>query len=129
MESAQEGDLCRAAAKSRRLLCLRRSLGSTGDPRSFRQRDSRSYGLRVAVVTIAGVGAMDHVNGALTDGILSNPDDPAELKTKILRMLDPVHRSLLVREARETAEKYTWDNYLDRLEQTLLECTKRSSVR
>src|SRR6266508_6228612 len=81
------------------------------------------------VVTVAGVGAMDHVNGALTDGILSNPDDPAELKTKILRMLDRVRRSLLAREAMETAEKYTWDNYLDRLEQTLLKCTKRSSVR
>jgi len=81
------------------------------------------------VVTVAGVGAMDHVNGALTDGILSNPDDPAELKTKILRMLDRVRRSLLAREAREMAEKYTWDNYLDRVEQTLLECIKRSSVR
>jgi len=81
------------------------------------------------VVTVAGVGAMDHVNGALTDGILSNPDDPTELKTKILRMLDRERRSLLAREARETAEKYTWDNYLDRLEQTLRECTKRPSVR
>ncbi len=81
------------------------------------------------VVTVPGVGAMDHVNGALTDGILSNPDDPAELKTKILQMLDPARWSLLAREARETAEKYTWDNYLDRVEQTLRECTKRSSVR
>jgi UDP-glucose:(heptosyl)LPS alpha-1,3-glucosyltransferase len=76
------------------------------------------------VVTVAGVGAMDHVNGALSEGILSNPDDPAELKAKILRMLDRARWPLLAREARQTAEKSTWDNYLDRLEQTLRECSR-----
>jgi len=81
------------------------------------------------VVTVAGVGAMDHVNGALSEGILCNPDDPAELKAKILKMLDRVHWPLLAREARETAEKHTWDAYLDRVEQTLLECRRQSTLR
>jgi UDP-glucose:(heptosyl)LPS alpha-1,3-glucosyltransferase len=76
------------------------------------------------VLTAAGVGAMEVFNGVLRDGILSNPDDPVELKTKILRMMDRAHWSFLAREARETAEKYTWHNYLDRIEQTLIECSK-----
>lgn len=76
------------------------------------------------VLTAAGVGAMEVFNGVLRDGILSNPDDPVELKTKILRMMDRAHWSFLAREARETAVKYTWDNYLDRIEQTLIECSK-----
>jgi UDP-glucose:(heptosyl)LPS alpha-1,3-glucosyltransferase len=74
------------------------------------------------VVTVAGIGAMDHVDGALRDGILSNPDDPAELKTKISQMLDRSRWSILSRKARETAKQCTCDNYLDRVEQTLREC-------
>jgi glycosyltransferase involved in cell wall biosynthesis len=77
------------------------------------------------VVTVAGVGAMDRVNGALSEGILSNPDDPQELKTKILQMLNRGRWSLLAREARQTAERFTWDNYLDRLEQMLVECCRK----
>jgi glycosyltransferase involved in cell wall biosynthesis len=80
------------------------------------------------VITVAGIGAMDHVDGALRDGILSNPDDPAELKTKIAQMLDRSRWSLLSRKARETAKNCTWDNYLDRVEQTLRECSKQSSA-
>lgn len=79
------------------------------------------------VVTVPGVGAMDHVNGALSEGILSDPDDPAELKAKILRMSDRGQWPLLAREAREIAEKHTWDTYLDRVEQTLLECSRQST--
>jgi UDP-glucose:(heptosyl)LPS alpha-1,3-glucosyltransferase len=81
------------------------------------------------VVTVAGVGAMDGVDGALKEGILANPDDASELKAKILRMLDRSRWSLLAREARKTAEKYTWDKYLDRVEQTLLQCANQLSTR
>lgn len=77
------------------------------------------------VITVAGVGAMDDVGGVLNDGILTNPDDPAELKTKILQMLDRSHWPLLAGEARKTAEKHTWDAYLGRLEQTLRECSRQ----
>lgn len=76
------------------------------------------------VVASADVGAVEVLDGPLRDGIVSNPDDPKELKSTILGMLDESRWSLLSREARKTAEKYTWDNYLDRVEQTLIECSK-----
>ena len=76
------------------------------------------------VVAADKIGAMDVFSGGLRDGIVSNPDDPAELKSIILHMLDPSRWSVLSREARKTAEIYTWDNYFDRIEQTLLECSR-----
>jgi UDP-glucose:(heptosyl)LPS alpha-1,3-glucosyltransferase len=78
-------------------------------------------------VASAEVGAMDGITGPLADGIVANPDDPEELKTKILAILNRDDWSLLAREARSTAEKFTWDNYLDRLEQMLVECCRRPS--
>jgi glycosyltransferase involved in cell wall biosynthesis len=62
------------------------------------------------------------MNGPLAEGIVSDPDDPGEIKEKILKLLDRTRWSLLAREARQAAEKYTWDKYLDHLEQTLFEC-------
>ena len=77
------------------------------------------------VVTVAGVGALDHASAALCAGILSDPGDPSELKSKILQMLDEGRWPALAQEARQTAEKYTWDNYLDKVEQTLREGCRR----
>lgn len=77
------------------------------------------------VVTVAGVGAMDRVNGLLSEGILANPDDPNELKAKISGMLNRSRWALLAREARQAAERFTWDIYLDRLEKMLLECCQK----
>jgi UDP-glucose:(heptosyl)LPS alpha-1,3-glucosyltransferase len=74
------------------------------------------------VVASAEVGAMNGMNGPLAEGIVSDPDDPGEIKEKILKLLDRTRWSLLAREARQVAEKYTWDKYLDHLEQTLFEC-------
>jgi UDP-glucose:(heptosyl)LPS alpha-1,3-glucosyltransferase len=76
------------------------------------------------VVAAEGIGAMDVFNGALRDGIVSNADDPAELKSTILEMLDRSRWSTLTREARKTAETYSWDKYLDRIEQTLRDCRR-----
>ena len=74
------------------------------------------------VVASADVGAMNGMDGPLAEGIVSDPDDPAELKAKILNMLDRTRWPLFAREARKAAEQYTWDKYLDRVEQTLFEC-------
>jgi UDP-glucose:(heptosyl)LPS alpha-1,3-glucosyltransferase len=79
------------------------------------------------VITVPGVGAMDQVEGNLRDGLLANPDDRQELKTKILRMLDPARRSVLSKEARQVAEKYTWRAYLDQVESSLYDCCKQSA--
>ncbi len=78
------------------------------------------------VVASAEVGAMNGMNGPLAEGIVSDPDDPAELKAKILKMLERRRWPLLAREARQAAEQYTWDKYLDRMEQTLFECCGKS---
>ena len=71
------------------------------------------------VITVPGVGATDKMEGELKEGILSNPDDPIELKSKILRFLDPARWSSLSRQARQLAEEFTWENYLDGVESCL----------
>lgn len=79
----------------------------------------------IPVVTVPGVGAMDRVNGLLSEGILSDPDDPKELKAKILQMLNRNRWTLLACEARRTAERCNWEHYFDRIEQMLLECRRK----
>jgi glycosyltransferase involved in cell wall biosynthesis len=72
---------------------------------------------------------MDQVEGELKDGILTNPNDAEELKTKILRLLNPLRWQLLSIKARQAAEKYTWRAYLDRIETSLYEaCTQSAPV-
>jgi UDP-glucose:(heptosyl)LPS alpha-1,3-glucosyltransferase len=78
------------------------------------------------VITVPGVGAMDRVEGDLKNGILTNPDDPHELKQKILRLLDPARWPLLSQQARQAAEKYTWRAYIDNVERSLYECCRQS---
>lgn len=79
------------------------------------------------VITVPGVGAMDRVDGELKEGILINPDDPQELKTKILRLLDPIRWPSLSLKARQMAEKYTWTAYLDQIEESLYDCCNGSA--
>lgn len=81
------------------------------------------------VVAAARVGASGIISGNLSAGIVMDPANPAELKAKILHMLDPALWPLLAAEARRIAEKFTWDHYLDRIEQTLYECAPPSHVR
>jgi UDP-glucose:(heptosyl)LPS alpha-1,3-glucosyltransferase len=78
------------------------------------------------VVASPEVGAINGMNGALAEGIVSGPDNAAELKAKISAMLDHRRWPVLARQARLMAEQYTWDKYLDRLEQTLFECSGQS---
>ena len=70
-------------------------------------------------ITISGLGAMDRVEGDLKEGLLTDPDDAEELRTKILRLLDPVRWHRLSQKARQQAEKYAWSNYLDQIEKLL----------
>ena len=80
------------------------------------------------VVAAARVGASDIITGNLTAGIVMDPENSAELKSKILQMLDPARWPLLAAEARQKAEKFTWDHYLDRVEQTLYDCAATSAL-
>jgi UDP-glucose:(heptosyl)LPS alpha-1,3-glucosyltransferase len=79
------------------------------------------------VITVAGVGAMDKVDGDLKEGILRDPKDSRELKQKILYMLDPLRWPSLSQRARQTAEKYTWEAYFDNLERALSEHCEQSA--
>jgi UDP-glucose:(heptosyl)LPS alpha-1,3-glucosyltransferase len=72
------------------------------------------------VVTMPGVGASDKVEGDLRAGILENDDDPAELRRKILALLDPLRWPSLSQQARRIAERYTWDANLEKFEAVLL---------
>ncbi len=71
------------------------------------------------VITVAGVGPTDKMQGELKEGILADPDDPTELKSKMLRFLDPARWSSLSHQARQLAEKFSWQRYLDGVENCL----------
>jgi UDP-glucose:(heptosyl)LPS alpha-1,3-glucosyltransferase len=73
------------------------------------------------VLTVEGVGATDKLDGPLREGILADPDDAEELKSKILKLLDPDSWPLYSREARRVAERYSWEDYLDQVEKCLYE--------
>lgn len=71
------------------------------------------------VITVRGVGAADGLRGELARGLLDDPDDEAELAGKIEYLLDPQRWPALSCAARTLAEGYTWDKYLDRVEEQL----------
>ena len=79
------------------------------------------------VLTVPGVGALDKAGEALREGILKNPDDPAEIRAKILRLSNPLRWPSLSRQARAVAEKYTWEAYLDQVEKLLFEFVQSST--
>jgi UDP-glucose:(heptosyl)LPS alpha-1,3-glucosyltransferase len=70
----------------------------------------------IPVVTSRMVGAAEVLTGGLEEGILSDADDPQELARKILRLLDGTRSSRLSRTARETAERHSWQRYLQEFE-------------
>lgn len=80
------------------------------------------------VVSVKGVGALDKVDGDLRNGILDNPDDRAELQSKISWLLDPVRWPELSRQARQLAEKYSWKTYIESFEAVLLELREQAQV-
>ncbi len=85
-----------------------------------------AFAAGLPVVTVAGVGAMDKVTGELREGILEDPDNVAELQSRISRLLDPARWTALSHQARQIAEEMTWDNYLDKFEQALIKlCHQR----
>ena len=71
------------------------------------------------VVTVPEVGATDRIEGVLKEGMLVDRNDPAEMKEKILRMLNKDSWHRLSEAARRVSEKYSWDNYFRELERQL----------
>ncbi len=71
------------------------------------------------VVASAGVGALDQASADLKAGLLGDSEDPEDLRSKILSLLRRDRWPELSRSARRTAERYSWDNYFDRLERIM----------
>ncbi len=61
------------------------------------------------------------LKGALFDGIVEDPDDPAELEKKLFRLLDKAHDPAIAQEARQIAEVYSWSQHFHRFEAILRE--------
>lgn len=72
------------------------------------------------VITVAGVGSFDKVEGELRTGILQDPDDAGELREKLAYFLNPTRWPSLSRQARQIAEQYSWNAYYQNLDETLL---------
>ena len=67
------------------------------------------------------VGAAEILEGELKQGVLMSPDDPAELATMILSLLNPARHQILSEKARKLGERYSWQNHFRALETYLLE--------
>ena len=77
------------------------------------------------VITVAGVGALDEVDGDLSQAILVDPDDAVELSAKIFFFLDRARWSDWSMAARRAAERYSWDKYFVQLEKIIDEVAGR----
>jgi UDP-glucose:(heptosyl)LPS alpha-1,3-glucosyltransferase len=76
------------------------------------------------IITIPGVGVTDEMEGDLRMGILVDPDDPAELRERILWLLDRSSWGSLSIAARTFAEKYSWARYLSEFEKEVFEVAR-----
>ena len=76
------------------------------------------------IITIPGVGVTDEIEGDLRMGILADPDDPEELKKRILWLLDRGRWENLSEEARKFAENYSWERYFAELEKQVFEVSR-----
>ena len=77
------------------------------------------------VITVPGVGALDKADEDLRQGLLGNPDDTQELKSKILHFLDRGRWHDLSRSARRVAERYSWEKYFAGLDQIINQVARR----
>ena len=79
--------------------------------------EALASGLPVLVSKIAG--AAEVLADGLEGGILERPDDPAEIETKLLRLLEPGHWPRFSERARRLGERYSWTNHFRALESYL----------
>lgn len=85
--------------------------------------EALASGLPVLVSKVAG--AAEVLTGSLEQGILEIPDDPLELETKLLGLLDRDRWPWISAEARRLGERYSWRNHFRELEQCLLEVAEQ----
>jgi UDP-glucose:(heptosyl)LPS alpha-1,3-glucosyltransferase len=73
------------------------------------------------VIVTRGVGAAEVLRGSLAQGVVQNPDDPAELAQKISAQLRRSKEPACVKEARQLGEGFSWHNHFRKLESLLME--------
>jgi UDP-glucose:(heptosyl)LPS alpha-1,3-glucosyltransferase len=79
----------------------------------------------VPVLVSKEVGAAEVLTGDLAEGILTAPDDPAEIETKIHRLLSAERWPSLSEQARRLGETYSWKNHFRNFERQLYEIGPR----
>jgi UDP-glucose:(heptosyl)LPS alpha-1,3-glucosyltransferase len=80
----------------------------------------------VPVLVSKEVGAAEVLTGALTGGVMRNPDDPAEIESRILALMDRERQPVLARDARALGERYSWHNHFRALEKQIYRVAARS---
>jgi glycosyltransferase involved in cell wall biosynthesis len=80
----------------------------------------------VPVLVAKEVGAAEVLTGGLTEGVMTNPDDPAEIEGKILSLLDRERQPALAGEARALGESYSWKNHFRALEKQIYRVAAQS---
>jgi UDP-glucose:(heptosyl)LPS alpha-1,3-glucosyltransferase len=78
------------------------------------------------VIVNRGVGAAELLAGSLTQGILTDPDEAAELEFKLVNTLEHSRRPEAAIEARRLSEAYSWKNHFHRLEDCLAEVCRQN---
>jgi UDP-glucose:(heptosyl)LPS alpha-1,3-glucosyltransferase len=73
------------------------------------------------VIVTRGVGAAEVLRGGLAQGVVDNPDDPAELTQKIAAQLRRSTAAACREQARRLGESYSWRNHFHKLESVLME--------
>jgi UDP-glucose:(heptosyl)LPS alpha-1,3-glucosyltransferase len=86
--------------------------------------EALATGLPVVVSPIAG--AAEILKGEPAEGILAHPEDPQELATRLLAMLDRGRNADFSRAARKLAESYSWSNHFSKLDQFLKDIVEQS---
>jgi len=71
------------------------------------------------VLVSRNVGAAELLRGSLAVGVVDRPDDPQELSSKLLSLLELAQDARFRRAARQIGEEHSWERYFDCLEALL----------
>lgn len=75
----------------------------------------------IPVLVSRGVGAAEVLHGPLAQGVVDRADDPEELKSKLLLLLDKANDGSWSEAARRLGEEHSWTNHFVKLEAILRE--------
>jgi UDP-glucose:(heptosyl)LPS alpha-1,3-glucosyltransferase len=78
------------------------------------------------VVVSRTVGAGELLTGSLAEGIIDQPEQPAELEARLLHVIDKCRNPSTAVEARHLGEAYSWSNYFRKLEACLMEVCRQN---